>query len=261
MPAMIDHAWAALDLETKAYRELGTTLAEISEASELDWSSKLRGRGNTLSDSKVHLLVFQTNEINVAVAQLLPSCTKLTKINLADNHFGFAGPEDIDALADAFIKTPSLRDVNISDQKLTTFGKDMVSVTRLWEALPSTNITRLDVSKNNLTNFGNEFSAAIRLFELLPSTKLTHLNVADNYISNNRKNLSAVNMLADMLPSSNITHLDLARNRIGDEAATKLAEAFAQMENLKVVNLSGNKCDTAIQEKVCKAAPGVQIEW
>ena len=233
------------DLPLEAYlpyalREACTTEDEIHDAVSIDWSGCFRGRGMRLSDSDVLKLTHQTNKGAVAILGLLPTATKLEKLNLSNNMLGAFGPQDVDALIAGIVHLPSLRELNIAYNQLTDFGKEEQTALKLWAALPSTSITDLNVSNNNLSHFGNNFRPLVELLKTLPSTNITKLNLSANHLTNNSQDAEAVDALVAALPSTKLRHLDLGANRIAVSTALTLAAACAQTPSLQELHLGGN---------------------
>ncbi|EER44764.1 leucine rich repeat domain-containing protein [Histoplasma capsulatum H143] len=219
---------------------------DFDPESEGDWLQRLRS------------LNLSHNQLDVEAFEIITEISALTDLKLANNKLGGSLTSTIGALSklevldlrengltelpDALSDLTTLRILNVAENQLTSIPFDAL------KALP---LVEINAQKNRLQ--GHLVPASITRFETLQI-----LNVTSNFL----ESLS----LGETLELPNLQQLSIDANRIKalpnistwkslltltaeDNAICSLPEGFLQLENIKVVEFTGNNI-TTLDEKL-----------
>mmetsp|Transcript_74821 Transcript_74821/g.206396 ORF Transcript_74821/g.206396 Transcript_74821/m.206396 type:complete len:314 (-) Transcript_74821:2007-2948(-) len=147
---------------------------------------------------------------------------------------------------------PQLASLNLADNYLTNWGKDMSGVIAIATALKESQIRDLNLAGNNLTNSGKDMTGVIAIAAALKDSQITDLNVNKNYIIGDAAEQLAKVVLEHgsltnfggipmaVLRENSLAELDLNENGIGLPGALVLANLLPAATALKSCNLDNN---------------------
>ena len=149
--------------------------------------------------------------------------SKLAKLKVGDNHLTHLAADDVAAV---LLHNPSLKEIDLSDNKLLSAG-----VIKIFNAIKDMfTLSCINISHNEITNRAANDIAAV----LAQSTHLRKFCLAKNYFKTN----GIITLCKGMGKISHLTHLDMSSNKITDEAAHDIANLLFHNPVLKELDLS-----------------------
>mmetsp|Transcript_16202 Transcript_16202/g.26992 ORF Transcript_16202/g.26992 Transcript_16202/m.26992 type:complete len:376 (+) Transcript_16202:75-1202(+) len=153
----------------------------------------------------------------------------ITSLNLAQS---FGGPRPSMALARAIRVCGSLTSIDLSRNKLTSFGRDLSGLQSVASAIAESSLlTRLDLSVNRLGAEGSRIIADC----ISKSSSLIELNLYLNFLGP----AGALAISDGVASSKSIRELDLSANKMGPWGAKAIADGIAR-SGLVCLDLSDN---------------------
>ncbi|XP_055919677.1 uncharacterized protein LOC129951509 [Eupeodes corollae] len=234
--------------------------SSVSEKS----SSTLTDEETKDSDSKSNNIRedFPLEDCHHVDLSILGSLCNLTSLNIAfappkldrnyhDRFFNFSYV-DIQNLARGISELKNLRVFKLRGSRM-----DSIKFSTILEALQTIFVEELEFFFCQLDDNCGE-----ALYKYLLSTKtLNHLDLTGNYFKD-----KTIDYLSDGLKRSysKLTHLFLSNNPIADESLCKLTKTLEAYAHLKILKLSGIKCDnlgaSGIVRLVRQNTPLVQLD-
>ena len=162
----------------------------------------------------------------------------ILQVNLSGNE---CGPEGAKALAPAIRATASLTSINLSDNNLTNYGRDMTGIKAIADALVEASITSVGKDGLNLKDnyFGPEGWGAI--FAAICSSQVSNITSVD--ASGENIGPEGAKLIGQALGNSvnpSMTSIDLRDNGFGPEGAKALAPALRDSPSMTSINLQAN---------------------